>query len=1116
MSVHGQAARPADHEARRTAVTCFDRNLAVLAGAGTGKTSLLVERALNLVGTGHAAMEQIVAITFTQKAAGEMRERMAAGLERLARLARAAPGRLGTEREADRALVHLRDGCGIDPETIAARAVAALGSLDRATVETIHGFCSTLLREHPVEAGVDPAFEVDAGEQFDGVLEEVWEAFLARELGAEAPREELWARLLTRSRFSVDRIRDAARALAAFRIPAELLRPPYPSPDPRELLAARLGRILNGIDEVLRHDDAMTSLMSQRLESVRDLLRRFMDDGLEAMRAAAAPGSDVEQVVRGQKSIGVRTKVDPAVEARIKQVAQDAVRLARLLLRTEDALMRDLVEALGPFALEARETLLRRGYVDFDGLLVLARDLLRDHPAVRESLKRGFKTLLVDEFQDTDPLQYEIVLLLAEVEDGGASDAYEAALAPGRLFIVGDAKQSIYRFRGADTTAFFRATRRLEEQGGVLLDLTTNFRSVPGVLGPINRLFDGSAGGEWQASPYQPEYVAIDAHRAPRGEGPCVEVWTLDVEDRLRAEERRLAEGRIIAETIERLVADGPYGYGNISILLRAFSNLPLYLRPLRARNIPFVVDGGREFLKRPEVGHLIAILRALAQPTNSVALLAYLRSPAAGVPDTELAGWAASEGRWSRDAEPDPQRFPRLVRALAVLRELAADARELPADRLVERVLARTGLPVISGAAYEGAQRVANLRKLAAAAGRLARDGKLSLLEVIDALEQERTADVESDSPLADEGMDAVRVLTVHKAKGLENDVVIVPDLARREIGFFGSSMFNADAVTLPDGRRALALRTIRLHNTAGGHRIEDERDHERAEDVRVLYVALTRARERLIVVAADPTGRAPWLDALAPWGYRRKDRHDDGEPLCDGQVRLRRIPPTRPHRETELLPVEGSPDAVAAFGRAWRRLRDATRPCFRHPSGVREQDEQRVERAVFAAGPARDVARLAGSVVHRALERWDGGGDDDLLRRAAELARAAAEQEGLADPAALAAEVDAIVRAFVQSELASRLRGLDIAGRELPMLHRREDGATWAGSVDLLYRETDGSYVVADYKTDREDDAEGLRRLYGEQLRIYAEAVRDALGLDQRPRTELWLLRSGIRLEL
>ena len=1090
-----------DAEARRIAATTFDRNVVVTAGAGTGKTSLLVERVLNAIGSDTLELRELAAITFTKKAAAEMRERLAFGLERLIERAR-TPGDDDGNGEADRSFVWLRDTCGIEPVRIGARALQALHQLHAAQIDTIHAFCSGLLRRYPLQSGVDPRFEVDQGAHWEVVLAESWDRFAGRELGPTAPRGELWRRLL--GPLDLDLLRRLAFRLAGFDVPGSLLSADAVRPERREILGDEIAALAAQLDDALIRFGTQDRLKGIRLlRGLRNALAAWEEDGSDGLRRVVDADPDLPDGMEG--SFAISGKALGSQLAALKRLGQEGYRLAKGLYRGDDALLDAAIEAVGPFAAEAREAYLERGFVSFDALLVLARNLLRDHPDIRRRCRERFRMLLVDEFQDTDPLQYEIMMYLGEQDDAAATDAFETQLAPGRLFVVGDPKQSIYRFRGADYEAFAHTVDHLLEQEppGIACLLTENFRSVDGVLDPVNRLFEDPR-GVWQASAYQPDYEAIHAARPSAGDGPRVEIWTPETDRKLLAGERRLAESRILAEQIEGWVAAGECRYGDVTVLLRAFSQLGIYLRGLRERGIPFVVDGGREFLRRPEITQLIALLRTLSRPGDGVALLAYLRSPAGGVADTELHAHVAAHGRFHPGATVDLTRCPDLYRAMRRLEELREAIRDLPADQVVRTALDQSGSLLLGAASFEGAQRVANLQKLEAAAAELARDGKLSLDEVIDALEEERSADIEADSPLADEGSQAVRVLTIHKAKGLENARIVVPDLARPMPAMEGP--LQVAISRLKNSRQTLAIKIEHRENSAWTLERVREKRHEQAEDARILYVALTRARERLVLFGGKDSDRNA-LAALRVWDY--DSALEEGVLLAGDRVIHRRYPARAERRrggEREARDVDA---AVRRYEQAAVRLDALARPAFRRPSGHEPDGHGRDA----SPSPRKIPANVIGTVVHRALELWGAEDKAELLQLGLQLSRSVAAQEAL-DAEALQQEVLALLRHFHETEPGERLRAARIVGREVPLIHRGEDDELWSGTIDLLY-ELDGTLVVADYKTDAEPDVELLRDRYGRQLKVYAEAVRAARGLERRPRTELWLIRHGKILE-
>ena len=1043
--------RPRDHAARDRAATDFETNLVVSAGAGTGKTTLLVERVLTAIGEGKAQVSEIAAITFTDKAAGELRHRLASGLAELGELAGGATERCETSA-ASHAFARQSAGPRADRAAIAARAGAAEARLDQATVTTIHGFCAEILRAHPLESGLPPGFTADRGLAGRRLADEAWTPFIEAELGPAGRRTELWERVL--GTFTLTRLAELARALAGGSIADGALQENLPVLGLQAAIGGKARRLADEIRAAVDATAGLTKAPGEWLDQAAHALRVFADEGVDAARRTI----DASPRLPGTMP-GVRTKkVSEEEAAALSALEERALPILRGLSVLDERAERDLFEALIPFVRSLRDQQTRSGLIDFDGLLVRARDLLRDNQTVRATMKRRFRMILVDEFQDTDPIQYEIVFFLAERDGDHAADAYQTRLAPGRLFIVGDAKQSIYRFRGADYAAYQHAVRHVLGQGGEGLSLTSNFRSTPAVLRPVNALFGERGAAEWRASEYLPPYEPIAAERPDDG-AAAVEVWTTSAGPDATAGERRRAEGLALAAELAAIAGPGrAWGYSDVLVLFRGFSDLPPYLRALRQADIPFVVSGGRTFQERTEIVQALAVLRAVAQPDDPVARLAYRRSPAGGVPDTELAAAAAGA--------PGPHRA--LAAADERLAALRAAAARLPVDASVCYVLEASGLFALSGLAFEAAQRVANLEKLALAASELSRDGRRTLDETLDALEEGFESDEEGDSPLADADWDAVRVMSIHKSKGLEAKVVVLADTAG------GRSSRAPQRFSVRTARTAFGefvrIEGPGFRNGASIAASLEEAFHEEAEDVRLLYVALTRARDRLFVFGGGHRS-SRWSEALSGWttgvGHRVLDA-------------------AAPPPATESALPLGAPDAAARFDAAVEAVRRRAAPPLRSPSASGDVDE-----------PARVVP---------------GASDPSLAREAGRIVHARLSGIDLAATGPEADEAGSILRAFAGTELAARLAALHILGREVPML-LGEDDARWSGAIDLLYRAPDGCVVVADFKTDSSD--EGALARHGEQLRIYARAVRRALPGEQ-VRAELWMLRSGRVLEV
>jgi ATP-dependent helicase/nuclease subunit A len=1093
----------ADGREREEAARTLDLSLVVTAGAGTGKTSLLIERILHHVLERGTALDRIAAITFTKKAAAELRERLEAALEQ------ALEPREGGSREADRVLERLG---GLPRGEIEARCRAALGALDGASVSTLHSFAGDLLRRWHREAGVDVGFEVDEGEASARLFDELWPAYIEETLGPGGDPGR-WQGILAKLRLAT--VEDVAWALAGFRLPLELL-----ADGAAEVQAAHARAVAREMLECVeeaRHAIAGKGGVNRNLPGQIDIIERACSKVLASGRPPSR--HDLDGL---QKSVTLGSQLVLDGKEELEKKLEGVLAAAHAFAECDPDLLPDFARALRPFVDRFREEHTRRGLVSYDGLLALARDLLRNHIGVRREEGRRFDHLLVDEFQDTDPLQYEIVFFLAEDPAvPPAGDAFRARLLPGKLFIVGDAKQSIYRFRGADIAAYERASEAILRERGRPLSLSVNFRSVPGLVEPLNDLFRGLFVPRAESPlSLDPEFAPLAAHRGPGPEeSPAIRILTVGKEG-LSAAQRRAVEARAVAAWV-RGHLDRGHEARRVAILLRQRTGLDAYLRALRDREVPFVTEGGKGFYSRLEVEILAAFLRVLTNPADSVALVSVLRSPALAVPDLELQLHAAAEAEpgarrrppWSLDAEPDGDSLPELARALELLRAIRRRHSGEPLDRLARAVLEETPLRLAMAASYEGAQRVANLEKAARRIAALSRDGESNAGEILERIEEEEAADVDrGDSPLADEAIDAVRVLTVHAAKGLEWDTVVVPDLAA-ETGSTRSGALDiacTAAETGPGGPlpAALALRVGGLRTPSHVRHERLENRHRAAEAKRLLYVALTRAKDRLVLVVSPPvkdTDRT-WIEPLSGWGYSiQRGAVPDAGPLHGGAVIHERIEEP-PEARRRLAAAEAEPGIVAAA----RAFEDAARrppPEIRSPSRDTERPAVRRPRAAGAAhgGGAVDraAAQAAGTAVHLLLEIWDGKDARWLLENAGRAARVAS-REG-ADPEAVRARVERIMEQARRTGTLDAIARAGALAREIPVLERGDDGTIWDGTIDVVTGTAEAPEII-DFKTDAE--GEDLPIIHGAQLARYAEGVRKAMGLPAPPPARVeWL---------
>jgi ATP-dependent helicase/nuclease subunit A len=833
-------------------IACFARDLVVQAGAGTGKTHALVTLYLHLVAGAHEARQpvappRIAVMTFTEKAAGELKERIRTRLGALAAtpedVARLEP----TLAAAARALgVALPDKEGW---------TAALLALGAAPVGTFHSFAGALLRRHAARAGIDPDFKLleeadlqarvtqaaerailDALSGGDVAVEELVAQFGFRGVGRNTGLVELVGRLRGQR---AEEGRGAA-GLAGNYDPAVMAR----------LFADAKARFEAVAEEVHAFADLKRGSEAHRLTS--ELAGRMA--ALDFTRPA-----DVDVVLavgkklRGPKVTEWKRALEDAGETwndayHGQRAAPWAAALARLV---------DAVEQ------HYRAYKRSAGAVDFSDLLVLARDLLRDDPSVRATVRGRFDAVLVDEFQDTNPVQAELVQLI-----GNRQPDDERA----RLFVVGDRKQSIYEFRGADVAVFARAATELVERGGGEELLTQSRRSSPAVLALCNALFAramvGSGEHEWEVT-YDPARDDLSPLRADAPEWAGAELITVAPG---LASEARGREARAIARRMVQLRSDGRR-LGDMAMLLRRFTHVTDYLDALRAAGLPYFVVRGRGFFAAQEVRDLAAAMTVLDDPDDLLALVAVLRSPIVGVSDETLARLSLAGQLRTRvlldPATVLPASLPQaeragLIRFRAQFRELTITADRLGPAACAQAIVDGADLVPLLAATADGEQRVANLSRLIEKARAFESAGG-DLRAFTGWLRRAAAPGGEAEAAqaqIADERDDVVRVMTVHQAKGLEFPIVFVPACGAMERVETSAIVYDSGAglgLRLRDEQRP----GDRVHTTASRRVTELRQRRERAESLRVFYVAATRARD-LVVFSGERVRKVSWRGSL------------------------------------------------------------------------------------------------------------------------------------------------------------------------------------------------------------------------------------------------------------
>lgn len=1062
------------------------RTVCVDAGAGSGKTRVLIERIVFLLESKRARLDEIVAITFTENAAAEMKARLRSAFR--ARAPQRDPEQMSFWRDLER-------------------------RVDTARIATIHSFCSSILRANALTIGLDPEFSV---------LADADAALLLTQSISDAVRSLVVQQDTDLPRIAEDvhlaDLRDLLRSLLNKRAwldhfaasgifnDAAALRQQWAGillvERERRLLALRRHSNVHGLIRQLQQFNGQCT----NPDDGRERRRQTFLDALMAILAAKdsrAVTAAIESVVGYSAERG--SAKNWASDGVFKQLTKCQETVRNFL---HDYVPQEPVESVEQRAAEQTIALYSvyqrvadayagakaaRNALDFEDLILRTLDALRSDPTLRARAAHGIRHLFIDEFQDTDHVQLEIARLLSN-ETGGPS-----------LFVVGDAKQSIYLFRGAEVGVFDEQRNASEE----IIPLDWNFRTVPDVLGMINDFFSRSRA----LAAVQEHYTPMTAHRPACGEPrseflipPETEGWLTD--DYRRAEAEMLA-ARILG------LCDGQSGlliqqdtkpvrvrFRDVALLLREMNHAYLYEEALSRAGIPYMVVSGKGFYEQQEVIDVLNLLEVLLDPWNEPALFAFLRSPMVGLSDDDLLRCRGRRGlaaAFNEMDEPESAKDLRLWRrARAMVRSLQ-ECLLRPLPELLRRMLDITGLEAILLSQYLGLQRVANVRKLVDLAGAFTRLQPPTLRAFIDYVSSIRNEAVrEGQAAMQPEGDGAVAIMTVHKSKGLEFPVVFVPDASQ------GRNAASSRPAALLHRDLSLVLKTIgedgerTLPQMAAAIAARHE-EEQIAEHARLLYVALTRAREAIFISGAPAPVSGSWLAWM--------------------------------NREFDLL---GTAHGGHVEGNGWRAI--VVRECPARPRATRGQTPagivaiERIERRVAPVLPTPETRRaisisklldalcgtmeavpstrgradvldpmVKGTMVHRMFEEWDftDGREPDFDR--------------LVDGAGVALNYRAVILTslktiadqFRVSALANEMARDPALRREIPF-SLRIGGVLVNGTIDACL--SDGTII--DYKTGAIHKHTGVR--YELQIQLYAAAVRELAAKAPR-RGLLWYADVG-----
>jgi len=968
-------------------IKSIDRNVFVSAGAGTGKTTVLVQRYIELLAQDKAEVPEIAAITFTEKAAKEMKDRI----------------RKVCEEKASS-----------DPSWEKHRA-----NLENSRIGTIHSLCARIVRENSIELGLDPVSDILDGAEAVTLLWKTIHEGLVSLLNSDD--------------------KDTALLISEFGF-----------------------RDTKGI---------IKTLFNKRID-LDDIVSKYLN-------------CDSLYILNFWKSISVE----------LNEMDRKGLSVTR-----------SIFSAYKHISDKYKNTKANNRFIDFDDLIYYAKSLLKNNKDVRKRYQYYIKYILVDEYQDTDSHQKEIIYYLSEDGNIALSDNPEdIVLSKNKLFIVGDSKQSIYRFRGADVSVF-ENTKKIFGKCGDIYNLDTNMRSTPRIIEYLNKLFEFVMGsGRVLKKDYESEYKEIRPGRSLDDSSTAVEYIDIitSADEKETAEETRVKEAVSIAKRIvsmisgEKLVYDKGSNsipdartprFKDIAILFRAMTDIKIYEDVFRSYNIPFYVVSGTGFFAKQEITDIVNFVRVLMDEKDYISLTGVLRSPMVGITDNTLYLLKKSDNDYLQSvndaANGNSEDATKLSSFLKVYENIKMIRDIAPISSVIENIIEKTCYKAILSTRPEGRQKICNINKLIAAARQFDSKGVFTLKDFVEHVDDFLTNEIrEGEAPLSEEESDVVRIMTIHKAKGLEFPIVFVPDISRKQKPLMGLALFDKDFFGLgvkvkdADGEN---------YDTAQYKAVKSEIEKkELAESKRLLYVAATRAKDYLVFSGKfdeAKNGWGKWLNTVQ-------------EPSLVNITHI--VPDIKPlniEKETtnnfsngincsDIL-TQVSPLTFDNFTKYMLSVSEITNLFYKNslPSDS--------EKDIFK----RYATLQKGIETHSFLKTWDfdikNVPDNNNLKKYS--------------------------RNIISSPLFKDIKNAVEIFREIPFSFNHS-GTIVEGVVDLLFKNVDGRWTLIDYKTgiSRGDIDELLRKKYAAQLELYTIGISKTKGV-KIGRAVIFYLEDGTIIEI
>lgn len=1054
-----------DQNARITAVENNTKNIIVEAGAGTGKTTLLVQKMLFLVFVKKVKLSRIIALTFTTKAAASLKQKVEENLHIAYQIllhnsfVLTATDEIYNERLKDfkqedqnnfNKFRPLFLKSGLNLEELFAFLKNELEDLPLCQIGTIHSFCNFILKKYAIEAGLSTNIQIDDASIINIIFDKYWALFLEEELTLNSSKKDIWLKLL--KEVNLQDLYYFAR---------NLCNPGFEDYNPKTnyiLLKKQAEKYLQDT-KLLIQDHPLTTKgnMMPLLKICAQSLKQTIDfyDGNETDYAKldfpSFPGKLIEHW--DQKDF---------------DLAQEIVNFTIDNTPHKQKLLAMAFELLYPFAVKVQKEMLKQNYVTFDQIILKTHHLLLTNKAVRQEVKLSYDNIFIDEFQDTDPIQGEIMLFLAEKLDTFASKWQDLILEQGKLFIVGDPKQSIYKFRGADISAYQEFCNLLIKQCALTCVLQNNFRSAGCIIDYVNAF--GKKQIKFKKN-CQAQYQEI--YPSKKFNNAKVELHLYRNSETINKPDTRIFHANCIAKWIcdnvkKTVKSDGTtLNYKDIALLLPTATDVNIFLDALKENNIPYNVEADKNFYSSQEVLDLINILKVLKNPQDKIALLGVLRSPICLAKDGDLVT-LSQENKLNIYIDVNNEKVQNTYKKLRILIDKLAVLNPL---QIVNEILDTFNFTACQMLTYANEQVLANTNKFKQVVAKLVENGSYTLEQLLDNFETyQKETNEESSATLAEENFNVVKILTIHKAKGLEFPFVILTDFSKH---------FNQNGNKRKKGRsktfysRSLNLKGITLGDIKDGvvPLIETEKHEQELEEKRrLLYVAMTRAKEALIIVDSlkvEDKTFTKFLSDSACWPTEEMQENILAAKVFYHNYNLPELSSEKQISEEDKNFSFNYP----VWGENFNKTKAEFETYLKDSSS-----EQRTNTTLFPSKEVEHAIRV-GSLCHKMLQNI--------------FNKTTVNFDNEEDKSAII-EAQEIINNFCKSSAYKELESMEFLAAEFP-ISTLQNGIVKNGIIDALFKTKEGNIRIIDFKSDKIDrvSAKTVEPNYLTQINFYKSAL-------------------------